>query len=125
LTNERNGSARTYVAVKDTRVVGFYTLAVGGVEHAKAPDRIVKGLAHHPVPVVILARLAVDRQAQRSGLGRHLLRDAMGRAERASRDVGIRALLIHAEDDAAKDGYRRFAEFDIHPSDEYQLLLLM
>ena len=69
LNNQSAGSAQTYVATTDNRVVGYYSLAVGAVAHAGAPARMVKGLARHPVPVMLLARLAVDNSAKGTGLG--------------------------------------------------------
>ena len=78
LQNQQNQSARTYVATRGVRVVGYYTLAAGSVSRAEAPDRVSKGLANHPVPVILLARLAVDRSEQGQGLGKGLLKDASG-----------------------------------------------
>ena len=77
LANQRANSAQTYVSCIDRSVVGFYSLAVGSVEPEKAAPRVLKGMARHPVPVMILARLAVDLKHQGAGLGRALLSDAL------------------------------------------------
>src|SRR5688572_18430470 len=78
LQNHRNNSARTYVALKnDKRVVGYFSLAYGSVEHDAVPPRISHGLGRYPVPVLVLARLAVDKLYQRIGLGRALLKEAL------------------------------------------------
>ena len=75
--------------------------------------------------MILLARLAVDSSAQKSGLGRALLRDALIRVEAASGEIGVRALLIHAKDDSARDFYMRCAEFEPSPTDPLHLFLLM
>lgn len=125
LTNLAANAARTYVVCGDSkRVVGYYSLAVGSVEHGSAPGRIARGLARHPVPVMLLARLAVDRSAQGSGLGKALLKDALLRTALASEIAGIRALLVHAKDDEAKAWYERF-DFEASPTDPFHLFLLM
>jgi predicted N-acetyltransferase YhbS len=124
LSNQSAGSAQTYVAVADERVVGYYSLAVGAVAHADAPPRIVKGLAHHPVPVMLLAKLAVDNAAKGQGLGAALLRDALARTLQAADIAGIRAVIVHAKDDAARRFYEHF-EFDPSPTDAYHLYLLI
>ena len=85
--------------------MGFHSLTVGSVESWHAPNRVIKGLARHPVPVMILARLAVDRPHQKKGLGSALLKDALLRTLRVSDIVGIRALLVHAKDDTARKWY--------------------
>jgi GNAT superfamily N-acetyltransferase len=124
LVNQRANSAQTYVCCMDGVVVGFYSLAVGSVEPATATERVVKGLARHPVPVMILARLAVDRRHQGSGLGRALLKDALLRTLQAAAIAGIRALLVHAKDDAARTWYLGWG-FEPSPSDPYHLLVLL
>ena len=72
-----NASARTYVACRGLRVLAYYSLAAGAVEHADAPHRIGKGLARHPVPVMLIAGLAVDLTWQGRGLGKALVKDAL------------------------------------------------
>lgn len=102
LLSQKAGSAQTYVSIAQGRVVGFYSLAVGSVSPADAPGRVCKGLARHPVPVMILARLAVDAEFQRKGLGRALLKDALLRTLQAADIAGIRAILVHAKDEQAR-----------------------
>lgn len=115
---------QTYVCCKDGAVAGFYSLVVGSVEPASAAARVVKGLARHPVPVMILARLGVDLQHQGYGLGRALLKDALLRTLQAADIAGIRALLVHAKDDAARDWYLHWG-FEASPTDPYHLFLLL
>lgn len=124
LLGQRANSAQTYVAARGSIVVGYYSLAVGAVEHRTAPDRVGKGLARHRVPVMVLARLAVDMCEQGHGIGKGLLKDALIRTARAADIAGIRALFVAAKDDAARAFYRHFA-FDPSPADPYHLFLVM
>ena len=124
LNNQSAGSAQTYVAITDNQVIGYYTLAVGAVTHAEAPIRVAKGLARHPVPVMLLARLAVDHTAKGQGLGAALLYDALSRTLQAADIAGIRAILVHAKNDEARRFYEHF-DFDPSPTDSYHLYLLI
>lgn len=108
LTNQQNRSGRTCVVARGSAVVGYYTLAAGSVEPTAAPARVTKGLARHPVPIILLARLAVDQKEKGRGLGHALLKDALLRALQASELVGCRAVLVHAKDAAAQAFYQRF-----------------
>jgi predicted N-acetyltransferase YhbS len=105
-------------------VVGYYTLAAGSARREETPVRVAKGLAAHPVPVILLARLAVDGNEKGKGLGRGLLKDAMLRASAAAEIVGCRAVLVHAKDETAKAFYLRFG-FVPSPTDPFRLFLLM
>ena len=124
LVNQKANSAQTYVCCLRGEVVGFYSLAVGGVDPEDAPTRVMKGMARHPVPVMILARLAVDRDHQKQGLGKALLKDALLRTAQAADIVGIRCLLVHAKDEAARHWYESW-EFEPSPADPYQLFLML
>jgi len=121
--NQKTNSAQTYVCCHEDVVVGFYSLAVGSVDPEAAPSRVMKGLAGHPVPVMILARLAVDKEHQRKGLGQALLKDALLRTAQAADIAGIRCLLVHAKDDAARQWYESW-EFGPSPTDPYHLFLI-
>jgi GNAT superfamily N-acetyltransferase len=120
LVNQKANSAQTYVCCQGDVVVGFYSLAVGSVDPEAAPSRVMKGLARHPVPVMILTRLAVDKEHKRRGLGRALLKDALLRTAQAADIAGIRCLLVHAKDDAARRWYESW-EFEPSPTDPYHL----
>jgi GNAT superfamily N-acetyltransferase len=124
IVNQKANSAQTYVCCHGDVVVGFYSLAVGSVDPQTAPARVMKGLARHPVPVMILARLAVDKEHQRKGLGQALLKDALLRTAQAADIVGIRCLLVHAKDDAARQWYESW-EFEPSPTDPYHLFLML
>lgn len=124
LVNQKANSAQTYVCCLGDTVVGFYSLAVGSVDPQAAPSRVTKGLARHPVPVMILARLAVDKEHQGKGLGKALLKDALLRTAQAADIAGIRCLLVHAKDDAARRWYESW-EFEPSPTDSYHLFLML
>lgn len=124
LVNQKANSAQTYVCCEDQDVVGFYSLTVGSIDPEAAPPRVTKGLARHPVPVMILARLAVDKAHQRKGLGQALLKDALLRTAQAADIAGIRCLLVHAKDDMAKQWYEGW-EFETSPTDPYHLFLML
>lgn len=124
LQNQQAGASQTYVALNEAEIAGFYTLVVGQVEFDDAPDRLKKGLARHPVPIMLLARLAVASNWQGKGLGAGLLKDAMLRTLQAAEIAGIRAFAVHAKDNAAKAFYERF-DFLASPSDHYHLFRLM
>ena len=89
-------------------MVGYYTLAAGSVSRDDLPPRVAKGLGNYPIPVILLARLAVDRTEQGKGVGAALLKDAIFRAAQAADIVGCRALLVHAKDQAAQAFYSKF-----------------
>ena len=124
LVNQMAHSAQTYVCCLGTQVVGFYSLSVGSVDVADAPTRVTKGLARYPVPVMILARLAVSLDHQGKGLGRALLKDALLRTAQAADIAGIRCVVVHAKDEAARQWYASW-EFEPSPTDAYHLYLLL
>jgi GNAT superfamily N-acetyltransferase len=124
LNNQKANSAQTYVCCLADQVVGFYSLAVGSVEASIAPDRLIKGLPKHPVPVMILARLAVDVKHQGLGLGSALLKNALLRTAQAADIAGIRALLVHAKDDNIRNWYLNW-EFEASVTDPLHLFLLI
>ncbi|OYT92416.1 MAG: GNAT family N-acetyltransferase [Burkholderiales bacterium PBB3] len=124
LGNQKANSANTYVACCAGDVVGFYSLAVGSVVPSAATSRVIKGLPQHPVPVMLLARLAVDHTHQGAGLGRALLKDALIRTARAADIAGIRALLAHSKDEEVRNWYLQW-EFEPSATDPLHLYLLM
>lgn len=118
---EKRRLGRTYVALfpGTTRVAGYYTLAAGAVAIANLPPEAAKRLPKHPVPVVLLGRLAVDQNAKSQGLGRSLLRDALRRSLSLSEQIGMFAVEVLAIDADARDFYLKFgftplADNDLH-----------
>jgi GNAT superfamily N-acetyltransferase len=124
LQNQQAGASQTYVALSEAEVAGYYTLVVGQVDYDDAPERLKKGLARHPVPIMLLARLAVATGWQGKGLGSGLLKDAMLRTLQAAGIAGIRAFAVHAKDDEAQAFYERF-DLLASPSDPYHLFRLL
>ncbi len=123
LQNASSGSAQTYVGLVEDVVIGYYSLTVGHVEFGEAPERLRKGLARHPVPVMLLARLAVDKEWQGRGIGKALLKDAIRRTMQVAEIAGVRALVVHAKDDEARSFYERF-DFAASLSDPLHLFAL-
>lgn len=123
-TNQRNETSRTYVVHRGGWVVGFYSIATGSARKAETPARVSKGLANHPIPLILLTRLAVDKCEHGTGLGKALLKDALRRIADAADIIGARAVLVHAIDERAAAFYRHFG-FEQSPTDDLQLMLLM
>ena len=121
---QASGSAKTYVITEDQRLAGYYSLTVGQIDTFEAPDRVRKGMGAYPIPVVILARLAVATQDQGRGVGIGMLQDAIRRTLIVAEQAGVRALLTHPIDEDAARFYLRFG-FEVSPVREQQLLLLL
>ena len=119
-----SGSAKTFVVADDSQVLGYFSLTVGQIDTLDAPDRFRKGMGQYPLPVVILARLAVSRSHHGRGIGFGLLQDAIRRTLLIAEQAGIRAMLTHPIDDEAAKFYTRFG-FIQSPLREQQLLLLL
>ncbi len=119
-----SGSAKTFVVADDDRVAGYFSLTVGQVDTLDAPERIRQGMGQYPVPVVILARLAVSQQDQGRGIGFGLLQNAICRTMLIAEQAGIRAMLTHPIDAEAARFYIQFG-FVTSPLREQQLLLLL
>ncbi|HWO16723.1 MAG TPA: GNAT family N-acetyltransferase [Solirubrobacterales bacterium] len=120
------GSARTYVVIDEEqdRVVGYHALSVASIKHAETIERARKGMPKHPIPAMLLARLAVDKTVQGRGIGAFLLRDAMSRAVSVAEQAGIRLMLIHTLSEDARRFYEHFG-FERSPSDQMNLQLLI
>lgn len=121
---EAAGTARTYVLVEGNRVLGYSALTPGAVDRGDLPTRHAKGMPRHPIGVILLARLAVDRSVQGRGFGRALVADAATRTLQAADLVGARAMLVHASDPAAAGFYERLG-FSRSPTDPLHLMVLI
>src|SRR5579859_3843624 len=102
LQNQASGGARTYVMTRGNRVIGYYSLAPASVSPEDAPSRVLKGQGRYPVPVILMARFAVDISEQGKDLGKALLSDALRRALQGADAIGGRAFLVHAKDEDAR-----------------------
>jgi GNAT superfamily N-acetyltransferase len=124
LSNQRANISQTYVAIVGEKIIGYHTLVVGDVVYEDAPERLAKGLPRYPVPILLLARLAVDETWQGKKLGAALVLDAIRRTLQVADIVGIRALLVHAKDTEAKNFYMHLG-FDPFPNEPLVLYRLV
>jgi GNAT superfamily N-acetyltransferase len=122
--NQQANAPQTWLGLHGSEVIGFYTLVVGEVAYADAPELLTKGLARHPVPIMLLARLGVSTAWQGRKLGAGLLKDAMRRTLQAADIAGIHAFAVHAKDATARRFYEHFG-FVPSPTDERHMFLLM
>lgn len=122
LSNQASGASRTFVAVNSVgEVLGYYAMAAGAVTHQMATSAVKRNMPD-PVPVLVLARLAIDQRVQGIKLGAALLQDAVNRAVSVSQNAGVRALLVHALNEQAKNFYLHYG-FQESPHDPLILLL--
>jgi GNAT superfamily N-acetyltransferase len=118
------GTARTYVLADDRRVLGYYALTPGAVDRQALRERHARGMPAHPIGVIVLARLAVDRSLQGKGYGRALVADAALRTLQAAELVSARAMLVHARDEHTAGFYERLG-FPPSPTDALHLMVLI
>lgn len=127
LQSQNSGQSKTMVVTTeaDNKVVGYYSYNIISVEHLDStPDRVKKGLAKHPIPVFVIARLARDTKYRGTGLGKRLLLHGLKRAAAISEWVPIRAIVVDAIDEKAKEFYRDF-DFEPFPADALRMWLLL
>ena len=124
LQNQQSQGARTYVVTLSNNVMGYFTLAYGSAAPDFVPIRVQKGLGKYPIPLMVLARLAVDKSYHGKGLGKALLKQALLKSVHAAEIAGLRAVLVHAKDESAKLFYQKFG-FTAAPFDDYHLYLLI
>ena len=121
---QSSGFARTFVVCDEERVAGYFSLTVGQIDTLEVSERIRRSMGQHPIPLVILVKLAIDLDYQRQGLGFSLLQDAICRTVVITEQAGVQALLAHPLDAEADAFYRRFG-FEPTPAHERQLILLL
>jgi GNAT superfamily N-acetyltransferase len=121
--NQVSRASRTYVVCEAKRVIGYYALASGVVTVASAPGRFRRNMPN-PIPVAVLARLAVDRDWHGQGIGRALFRDAASRVAQAAETIGIRGIVVHAISEEAKNFYLALG-FDASPSEPMTLMVTL
>lgn len=121
-SNQLTGASRTFVVTNETeQVVAYYAMAAGAVSHQEAPGRIRRNMPD-PVPVMVLARLAIDQRLQGHQLGAAMLRDAVQRAHAVAQNAGVRALLVHALNERARQFYTHYG-FEPSPANPMTLML--
>lgn len=121
LLNHLSGASRTYVAMSGKRIAAYYCLSAGSIQHAAATGQIRRNMPE-PIPVLVLGRLAVDVGFQKRGVGPMLLLHALERTQEVAKTAGIRALLVHAKDEATAAFYKRF-DFVESPLDALMLMV--
>jgi GNAT superfamily N-acetyltransferase len=121
--NQGSGASRTFVACNQERVIAYYALASSAIAVEDATGRLRRNMPD-PIPVVVLGRLAVDRDYRGQGMGRALVQDAGRRLLHAADEIGIRGLLVHAIDEDAKTFYHRLG-FDPSPLDPMTLMITL
>jgi GNAT superfamily N-acetyltransferase len=121
--NQVSGASRTYVVCEDKRVIGYYALASGVVTAENAPGRFRRNMPN-PIPVAVLARLAVDHDWQGRGIGRAMFRDAASRVAQAADAIGIRGIVVHAISEEAKSFYVALG-FDPSPREPMTLMVTL
>ena len=121
LKNQQSNASRTFVICEDNKVIGYYALATGGIDRHRATSEVARNMPD-PIPIIILARLAVDQSRSGEGLGNFLLRDALLRSLQVARQVGVKAVLVHAISDAARAYYEKHG-FRSSPVDSMTLML--
>ena len=125
LQNQRNDNSRSFAAVnQDGDIFGYYSLTVGQVSHEDAPAEVSARQPAYPIPVAVLARLAVDQSKQGKGIGNLLMNDAMRRCLVISQQAGVRAVLVEAINDTAIEFYTRFG-FQQSPINRSRLFLTL
>ena len=122
LSNHLNGGSRTFVTVDSSQYVwGYYALATGAISHNEATGRVRRNMPE-PIPVIVLGRLAIDLRVQGKKLGASLLQDVVVRVRTVSENTGVRALLVHALNDKAKQFYEYYG-FTVSPINPMTLML--
>ncbi len=116
------GSARTYVVCSpEGRVVGYYSLATGSINREDAPGKVKKN-SPNPIPVILIGRLAVDQEFKGKGFGYGLLKDALLRIVAAAEEIGVRAVLVHALDEQARNFYLKHGFYE-SPTNDLTLMI--
>ena len=124
LQAQQSGSVKTFAVCDAQKVAAYFSLTLGQIDTFDAPDRVRQGMGQYPIPVIILARLAVDRQYKGLGLGTGLLKEAIKKALIIAEHAGVRALITHPLDEEAKTFYLRFG-FMPSPTNQALLVLLL
>ena len=120
-----SGTANTFVLLdENASVIGYYSLLMGSISQIEATERVRKGTGRYPIPVIVVARLAVNQKSQGQGIGRALLRDAVIRGVNISKEVAFRAIITHPIDEEAANFYLRFG-FEQSPISSGQLMILV
>lgn len=124
LQSQASNISRTYVLTGEEKIIGYYSLVCGSVSPQEVGERIRRGGGHYQLPLILIARFAIDQDFQEQGFGKAMLKDALIRCLRASEIAGLRAVAVNAKDEKARSFYEKFG-FEPSPFDEFHLFLLM
>jgi GNAT superfamily N-acetyltransferase len=124
LQSQASNISRTYILSEEEKIIGYYSLVYGSISPQEVSERIRKGAGSYHLPIILIARLAIDKLFQGKGFGKALLKDGLIRCSQASEIAGLRAVVVNAKDEKAKSFYEKFG-FEASPFDEFHLFLLM
>ena len=124
LRDQQAEKTRTFVATRGGRVIAFFSLAAASVEPDLATERLARGQGAQGIPVILLARFAVELSEQERGIGEAMLVQALARCVRAADIIGARAVLVQAKDDRARGFYEKYG-FEPSPTNPLHLVILM
>jgi predicted N-acetyltransferase YhbS len=124
LSDQASEKSRTFVVCRHNRVVGYFSLSAASVEPDEATSRAIMGQGKHPVPAILIGRLAVDRSEQGRGIGEALLVEALAKAANAAETIGARVVLVHAIGEGVRSFYTRYG-FEESPTNPLHLMMLM
>lgn len=122
--NQLNNISTCYVVLNEEKVIAYYCVSIGSVDSEKAPDFLKEGLPKYPIPVLVLARLAVDKNYQNTGIGQTLIKEIFLKAVYLAKEIACAAIFVHAKDDKAKAFYKKM-EFKEDVYDEYKLYIMV
>lgn len=123
--NQKANNAVVYVTAQDAVIFGYYAITTASYSRHDAPQGLNHRSRPEEIPCILLARLAVDERAQGRGVGAALLKDAIERCYRLSREVGAAALIVHCRDEQARAFYLANGDFLPSPANTLHLLLSM
>lgn len=106
--NHKKNIGKTFVALNEERVIGYYTLSMACVEFVDVPEDYSRGIPRYPAPVAKIGRLAVDAQFQGKKIGTALFIDALKKILAAAQTVAAYAVIVDAKNDFAKKFYKGF-----------------
>ena len=122
-SNQARGATRTFVVTERNQIVAYYALASGTINATAAPDRFRRNMPD-PIPIALLARIAIDARLQRQGIGRGLIRDCAHRVAHAADILGIRGIVTHAISGAARAFYLAVG-FEVSPIEPMTLMIIL
>jgi len=123
--NDQKSISRTFVAINNEKIIqGYYSICLASINFEELPENISNQLPRYPVPAARLSRLAVNLKAQGSGLGEHLLLNALKRIYLTSNEMGIKCIIVDSINEKAKSFYESYGFINL-PNQDLKLFLLI